>query len=117
MSVKTVNQNEHNLAASRDGIVIVDFFATWCGPCKQFAPVFDAASDENPDVTFLKIDTDIEQHLSARLEISSIPTLMVYRDGILVYRDAGALSKQQLDHLIRTVRDLDLQDFQAEKVG
>jgi thioredoxin 1 len=97
-----------------EGIVLVDWWASWCGPCRAFAPVFEEASNDNPDVTFAKIDTEAETDLSAAAGIQSIPTLMAFRDGILVFGQAGALPRQVLDDLLQQVRDLDMAEVRAE---
>ncbi|MBK9739825.1 MAG: thioredoxin [Actinobacteria bacterium] len=96
-----------------DGISLVDFWAAWCGPCRMFAPVFEKASEAHPDVTFGKVDTEAEQVLAASAHITSIPTLMAFRDGILVYREAGALPAPALEELIASVRALDMDEIRT----
>ena len=97
-----------------DGITLVDWWAGWCGPCMQFAPVFEAASEKHADITFAKIDTEAEQELSAAVQITSIPTLMAFRDGILLYAQPGALPAAGLEQIIDQVRALDMDQVRRE---
>jgi thioredoxin len=96
------------------GITLVDWWASWCGPCRMFAPVFQDASEQHPDITFGKIDTEDQPELSAAARISSIPTLMAFRDGILVFSQPGALPAAALKQLIQAVRDLDMDEVRAD---
>ncbi len=97
-----------------DGIVLVDFWASWCGPCRSFAPVFESAADDNPDITFAKVDTEAQQDLAGALQIMSIPTLMMFRDGVLLFSQPGALPRNALDDLIGQARALDMDQVRAE---
>lgn len=96
------------------GITLVDFWASWCGPCLRFAPVYDEVSAEHPDIAFAKVDTEAERTLAASASISSIPTLMAFRDGILVFRQAGALPASSLRDLVAAVEALDMDAVRAE---
>jgi thioredoxin 1 len=97
-----------------EGIVLVDFWAAWCGPCRMFAPIFEKAAVANPDIVFGKVDTEAEQELSGALGIRSIPTLMIFRDGILLFSQPGALPGHVLDELIGKVRALDMDEVRAQ---
>jgi len=97
-----------------NSIVIVDFWAEWCGPCKQFAPIYGRVSEKHPDITFAKVDTDANQELSAMAGIRSIPTLMAFRDGVLLFNQSGALPEPALEDLIAQVRAVDMVQVRAE---
>ncbi|MDT4917703.1 MAG: thioredoxin 1 [Pseudonocardiales bacterium] len=112
----TTNLTAETFAESvgRDGITLVDWWASWCGPCRMFAPVFEKASDEHDDILFGKVDTEAEPQLSAAARIMSIPTLMAFRDGVLVFSQPGALREKALEQVIDAVRDLDMDDVRRQ---
>lgn len=114
MSVIELNQDTFQAATEAEQPLIIDFWAPWCGPCRQFAPVFEAAAEQHPDVTFAKINTEEEQELAAALRIRSIPTLMVFRENVLLFQQAGALPAPQLEELITQVKAVDMQQVHAE---
>ena len=101
-------------ATVKDGIVLVDWWAAWCGPCRAFAPVFEAASDKHPDVVFGKIDTEAQRELAGGFQIRSIPTLMVFREGILIFAQAGSLPGAALDEIVGKVKALDMDDVRRQ---
>ncbi|HBQ88378.1 MAG TPA: thioredoxin [Alcaligenes faecalis] len=114
MSIVELNEETFQATVEDGKPLIIDFWAPWCGPCRQFAPVFDAAAAKHPDVTFAKVNTEEEQELAAGLRIRSIPTLMVFRERVLLFSQAGALSAAQLDDLIEQVQAVDMEKVHAE---
>jgi hypothetical protein len=99
---------------AEDSFVLIDFWAEWCGPCRQFGPIFERVSEKHPDITFAKVDTDKEQELSAMAGIKSIPTLMMFRDGVLLFNQAGAAPESALEDIIAQARKLDMDAIRAE---
>ncbi|MCY7396430.1 MAG: thioredoxin family protein [Nocardioides sp.] len=110
MATVSLTSQTIDAAVESDGITLIDWWASWCGPCRQFAPVYQKVSDLHPDVTFAKIDTEAEPELAGHAAITSIPTLMVFRDGHLVFSRPGALPAQALEQLIEGVKGLDMNE-------
>ncbi len=114
MATQALDQQTFAEAIQGNDTVIVDFWADWCGPCKRFAPVFDQVSEKHPDVVFGKVDTEDQRALAGGLGIQSIPTLMAFRGGYLVYREAGAMSAPQFEELVKAVKDLDIEKLKEQ---
>ncbi|MHB1063579.1 MAG: thioredoxin [Georgenia sp.] len=114
MATKNLTTDEFESTINGEGITLVDFWADWCGPCKQFAPIYEKASETHTDITFAKVDTEAEQTLAAQLQITAIPTLMAFRDGVLVFSQAGALPAKSLEQLVEGVRGLDMDDVRKQ---
>jgi thioredoxin 1 len=114
MATVELTQASFGTHIEKSGIVLVDFWAEWCGPCRMFGPIFETASEKYPEITFGKVDTEAEQQLAGEAGISSIPTLMVFRDGILLYNNPGALPAEALDEIIKAVQGLNMDDVRAE---
>ncbi len=114
MSTVEINLENFQETIEKSGIVLLDFWAEWCGPCKMFAPVFEEASAKYGDVTFGKIDTEAQQELAAMANIQAIPTLMLFRDGVLLFRESGALPAAALDQLVSKAKELDMEQVKKE---
>ena len=114
MASLNVTSSEFEALITKGGTVFVDFWAEWCGPCKMFGPIYEKVSEQYPEITFAKIDTEAEREIAAAAGITSIPTLMAFRDGILLYREAGALPEQSLQKLVAQVTSLDMDEIRAE---
>jgi thioredoxin 1 len=114
VATREITKENIESTIQENAFVVLDFWAEWCGPCRMFGPVFEAASEKNPDIVFGKIDTEDQQELSGSLGIRSIPTLMVFRDQILLYSQPGALQAPMFEELLKKVRELDMDDVRAE---
>jgi thioredoxin 1 len=114
MATITLTKDNFEETVTKEGIALVDWWAAWCGPCRRFAPVFDEASENHTDIAFGKVDTEAEQQLAAAARIMSIPTLMAFRDGVLVFSQPGALTAPMLEQVIEAVRKLDMDDVRKQ---
>jgi thioredoxin 1 len=114
MATLNVGEKEFEKLVLESPIVFVDFWAEWCGPCKMFGPVYETASEKHPDIVFAKVDTEAEQSLAGAAGITSIPTLMAFRDGVLLFREAGALPAPSLEELITAIKGVDMEDIRKQ---
>ncbi|HEX8699550.1 MAG TPA: thioredoxin [Myxococcaceae bacterium] len=114
MATVEISKDNFKDTVGKQGIVMLDWWASWCGPCRAFAPIYEQVSGKHTDITFGKIDTDAQPELSGAFEIRSIPTLMIFRDGILLFEQAGALPAAALEELISKVRALDMDDVRKQ---
>ncbi|MFC6887326.1 MULTISPECIES: thioredoxin [Actinomadura] len=113
MATVTLTAENFDEVAQGEGIVLVDFWASWCGPCRRFAPIYEKSAEKHDDITFAKVDTEAQPELSERFGIASIPTLMAIRDGVIVFAEPGALPDTVLENVIEQVRGLDMDDVRS----
>lgn len=114
MATMTLTEQNFEETVLAEGITIVDFWADWCGPCKMFGPIFEKSSEAHPEIRFGKVDTEAQQGLAGALQIRSIPTIMLFRDGVLLFNQAGALPEHSLEQIITTAEGLDMDAIRAE---
>lgn len=114
MATKDLTTAEFQQTLEDNDILLIDFWADWCGPCKQFAPIYEQVSEQHPEVTFAKVDTEAEQELAAAANITSIPTLMAFREKVLVFSQPGALNADQLNEVITAVKGLDMEEVHKQ---
>ncbi len=114
MATKDLTTADFQQTLEDNDILLIDFWADWCGPCKQFAPIYEQVSEQHPEVTFAKVDTEAEQELAAAANITSIPTLMAFREKVLVFSQPGALNADQLNEVITAVKGLDMEEVHKQ---